>query len=56
MQIVDSSQCFSRKKMIKLGMKSDDFVLTYTITTNYKHCSYLAYLHQLCRWLFLREL
>jgi len=44
MQLAALSQCLCRKKLIKLGMKRDAFVLTSSITTNYKHHSNFAYL------------
>ena len=55
MQIAGLSQCISRKKMINLGMKRNDFVLTYSITTNYKHCSYLAYLRPTLQLVVLKR-
>ncbi len=44
MQITSLEQCFSRKKMVKIGKKRDVVNVTYLITKNYKPRSFLAYL------------
>ena len=38
------TQCFSRKKGVKIGKKKVDICVTHTITRNYKHRSKIAYL------------
>ena len=44
MQIGGLSQCFSHKKMVKIGKKRDIVNVTCLITKNYKLRSFLAYL------------
>ena len=44
MQITSLEQCFSRKKMVKIGKKNETINVTYSITMDYKNCSLLAYL------------
>ena len=44
MQIVGLSQCFSRQKVVKIGKKRVGVGVTFSITTNYKTFSLLAYL------------
>ncbi len=44
MQIVRLSQCFSRRKAVKIGKKKDAIKLTSLITGYYKLSSFLAYL------------
>ncbi len=44
MQITSLEQCFNRQERAKNGTKSEDFVVTLSITVSYEHGSYFAYL------------
>jgi len=44
MQIVSLEQCFNSQERAKNGTKSEDFVVTHSITASYEHRSFFAYL------------
>ena len=44
MQIDRLSQCFSRRKAVKIGKKRSGIKLTHLITIDYELCSFLVYL------------